>query len=87
MPLVTYSLWRLGILAATLGVLWLVGVRYWLPLMGFGVLIAAALAYLMLAKQREATTEYLAARAAVRARAGVDEEVEDEASASADEPG
>jgi len=79
---VTYSLWRLGILAATVGLLWLVGVRHWLPLMGFGVLIAAALSYLLLAKQRDATTEYLAARSDARARAGLDEEVEDEAVAS-----
>ncbi|MDQ2623766.1 MAG: DUF4229 domain-containing protein [Actinomycetota bacterium] len=78
MPLLTYSLWRLGLLLATLGALWLVGVRQWWWLVGFGVLIAAALSYLLLSKQRDATTAYLAGRAAERKAAGEDETVEDE---------
>jgi len=78
-PLLTYSLLRLALLAAAVGVLWLVGVRHWLPLMGFGVVIAAALSYLLLRRQRDATTVYLARRAQERKAAGVDEAVEDEA--------
>ncbi len=79
MPLLTYSLLRLLLLAAAVGGLWLVGVRHWAVLMGFGVVIAAALSYLLLRRQRDATTAYLASRAHERQAAGVDEAVEDEA--------
>jgi len=82
-PLLTYSLLRLVLFVAAVGVLWLAGLRHWALLTGFGVVIAAALSYLFLAKQRDATTAWLAgrarARAAERGVAGEDEAVEDAA--------
>src|SRR5690606_41199032 len=41
-PFVTYSVLRLGLVAATIAVLWLVGVRHWLALAGFGAVVRAA---------------------------------------------
>jgi len=80
---------RLGLLVAAVGVLWLAGLRHWALLMGFGVVIAAALSYLLLAKQRDATTSWLASRArereAAREVAGEDEAVEDAAVDETDE--
>jgi len=76
-PFVTYSVLRLGLVAATIAVLWLVGVRHWLALTGFGVVIGAALAYLLLPRQRDAAVAYLAERSQRRKVAGEDEEVED----------
>lgn len=77
MPLLVYSLLRLLLIAVVLGALWLIGLRHWLALAGFAVVIGAALSYLMLPRQRDAAASYLAARAAARKSAGEDEEFED----------
>lgn len=61
MPVVTFSLLRLGLLAVSLGVLWLVGLRSWL-LVVVATVVALALSYLFLARQRDAAARYLAER-------------------------
>lgn len=82
MPVVVYSVLRLLLFAASLGVLWLAGLRGWLL-----VLVAAALAlmlsYLTLRAPREAASRYLAERAEHRARTGerFSREIEDDAAA------
>lgn len=77
MPVLIYSALRVLLLVVVLGALWLIGLRHWLALAGFAAVIAAALSYLMLPRQREASARYLADRAAARRRAGEDEEFED----------
>lgn len=61
MPVVTFSLLRLGLLAVSLGALWLVGLRDWL-LVVVATVVALALSYLFLARQRDAAARYLAER-------------------------
>jgi len=78
-PILTYSLLRLGLFAVAVAVLWLVGVRHWLALVGFGTIIAAALSFLLLKRQGDAAAGYLAERSARRKAAGEDEAVEDRA--------
>ena len=81
----TYSALRIALVLASVGVLWLVGVRHWLLLVGFGVVIGAALSYLLLSRQRDAAVGYLQARSERRKAAGEDEEVEDHLTAASDE--
>lgn len=67
MPVVTYSLIRLALFGAALGLLLLVGARGWLvPLVA--AVIAFALAYLVFARQRDAAGAWMAERAARRER-------------------
>lgn len=77
MPVLVYSLLRLLLIVVVLGALWLLGLRHWLALAGFAAIIGAALSYLMLSRQRDASARYLAERAEARRRAGDDEEFED----------
>lgn len=66
MPVLTYSLLRLALLAAALVALWRAGMGGWLlPLVA--VVVAWALSYLFLARQRDAAARWLADRAAARA--------------------
>ena len=77
MPFVTYSLLRLGLVLASMGLLWLIGVRHWILLVAFGVVIGAALSYLLLRRQRDATAAYLQHRVESRKESREDEDVED----------
>lgn len=61
MPLLTYTLLRLALFGATLGLLYLVGLRGWL-LPTVAVVVALALSYLTLTKPRDAATRWIAAR-------------------------
>ncbi|MBD8079488.1 DUF4229 domain-containing protein [Cellulosimicrobium arenosum] len=80
MPLVVYSVLRLLLFAAALGVLWMLQMRGWLL-----VLVAAAIAfmvsYLALRGPREAAAVYLAERAEHSRRTGerFSREIEDDA--------
>lgn len=65
-PLLTYTLLRLALFGATLGLLYLVGLRGWLlPIVA--VVVALAVSYLTLSKPREAATRWMAGRAERRA--------------------
>lgn len=67
MPVVTYSLIRLALFGAALGLLLWVGARGWLvPLVA--AVIAFALSYLLFARQRDAAGAWMAERAAHRER-------------------
>ncbi|WP_020016019.1 DUF4229 domain-containing protein [Promicromonospora sukumoe] len=66
MPLVIYSLLRVALVAAALGVLYLVGLRGWL-LPVVAVVVALAVSYLTLGKPRDAATRWMADRAERRA--------------------
>ncbi|WP_275006281.1 DUF4229 domain-containing protein [Promicromonospora iranensis] len=66
MPLLIYSLLRLALFGAALGLLYLVGLRGWL-LPVVAVVVALALSYLTLSKPRDAATRWIAARADRRA--------------------
>jgi hypothetical protein len=65
-PLLTYTLLRLALFGATLGLLYLVGLRGWL-LPTVAVVVALALSYLTLTKPRDAATRWIAARTDRRA--------------------
>jgi hypothetical protein len=65
-PLLIYSLLRLALFGAALGLLYLVGLRGWL-LPVVAVVVALALSYLTLTKPRDAATRWIAARADRRA--------------------
>ena len=69
MPLVTYSVLRLGLLAACFGLGYLAGLRTWL-LLGLAVLGAWGLSYVLLAGPRDAAAAYVAQRVERRGRAG-----------------
>ena len=83
MPFLRYSALRLLILLASLGLLWLLGMRGWWWLL-MSVVIAAPISYLVLRPQRDAAVTTLAARSE-RAKAaasappakGSDEDEED----------
>lgn len=83
MPLAIYSLLRLAIFIVTVGVLYLVGMGGWLVVL-VAAIIAAAVSYLALAKQRDAAAVFLEHRAARRTRrpstADADAAAEDDAS-------
>jgi hypothetical protein len=60
-PLLIYTLLRLALFGAALGLLYLVGLRGWLlPLVA--VVVALALSYLTLTKPRDAATRWIASR-------------------------
>ncbi|MFE6234151.1 DUF4229 domain-containing protein [Cellulosimicrobium sp. NPDC057862] len=82
MPVVVYSVLRLLLFAAALGVLWFAGLRGWLLVLVAAV-VALMLSYLTLRRPREAASRYLAARAEHRARTGerFSREIEDDAAA------
>ncbi|MFB8227182.1 DUF4229 domain-containing protein [Cellulosimicrobium sp. NPDC055967] len=82
MPVVIYSVLRLLLFAAALGVLWFAGLRGWLLVLVAAV-VALMLSYLTLRKPREAASRYLAERAEHRARTGerFSREIEDDAAA------
>lgn len=65
MRILTYSLWRLLLLAAVAGVLYLVGLRSWL-LGVTAVVVAALVAYLLLPGPRAAAAGQLASHDALR---------------------
>lgn len=66
MPLLIYSLLRLALFGAALGLLYAVGMRGWLlPIVA--VVVALALSYLTLRKPRDAATRWIAGRADRRA--------------------
>lgn len=82
MPVVVYSLLRALIFLAATGVLWWVGMRSWLaPLVG--AVIAWALSYVLLPKQRDAAARHVAARAQQRAAGRVSRADEDAAAEDA----
>ncbi|MFD7021056.1 DUF4229 domain-containing protein [Promicromonospora sukumoe] len=66
MPLVIYSLLRIALVGAALGVLYLVGLRGWL-LPVVAVVVALAVSYLTLGRPRDAATQWMAGRAEQRA--------------------
>ncbi|PWD50565.1 DUF4229 domain-containing protein [Serinibacter arcticus] len=79
MPLLRYSLLRLGVLLASFGLFYLVGMRGW-PWLIVSVIVAAAVSYLTMRGQRNAAVDSLASRAArVDQPKGEDEEAEDRA--------
>ena len=65
MPLVTYSLLRLGLFALALVGLWLAGMGSWL-LVVVAALVAWALSYVLLGRWRTAAATWRAERAAAR---------------------
>ncbi|WP_369370913.1 DUF4229 domain-containing protein [Promicromonospora sp. Populi] len=68
MPLVIYTLLRVALFGAALGLLYLVGLRGWLlPLVA--VVVALAVSYLTLRKPRDAATAWMAGRVERRAAA------------------
>lgn len=68
MPLLTYSLLRLALFGAALGLLYVAGLRGWL-LAVVAVVVALALSYLTLRKPRDAAAQWMATRAERRAAA------------------
>lgn len=63
MPVVTYSLLRLGVFALALLGLWLAGMGSWL-LVVVAAVVAAALSYVLFGKQRAAAVAWIADRRA-----------------------
>lgn len=68
MPLLTYSLLRLALFGAALGLLYVAGLRGWL-LPVVAVVVALTLSYLTLRKPRDAAARWMATRAERRAAA------------------
>ena len=69
MPFVVYSVLRLALLAACLGLLWWAGLRGWLvPVVA--AFLAWGLSYVLLSKPRDAAARPLADRAERRRAAG-----------------
>ncbi|WP_066582277.1 DUF4229 domain-containing protein [Cellulomonas timonensis] len=66
MPVVTYTLWRLGLFAAALALLVWVGMGSWLAIV-VAAIIAWALSYVLMGNQRDAAALHLAKRAEARA--------------------
>lgn len=64
MPVVTYSLLRLGVFLLALLGLWLAGMGSWL-LIVVAALVAAALSYVLFGRQRVAAARWLAERRSV----------------------
>ncbi|ADG75615.1 conserved hypothetical protein [Cellulomonas flavigena DSM 20109] len=62
MPVLVYSLLRAALFLAATGLLWWAGMRSWLaPVLG--AVVAWALSYVLLARQRDAAARHLAQRA------------------------
>ncbi|WP_041294752.1 DUF4229 domain-containing protein [Isoptericola variabilis] len=68
MPLLVYTLLRLALFAAALAAGYLVGLRSWLLLL-VALVVAFAVSYLALRRQRDAAALWLAQRAERRAAA------------------
>lgn len=77
-PLVTYSLTRLGLLVAAGIALYLVGMRDWLLVLVAAV-VAFALSYVLLQGQRDAAARWLAEREEHRMRHGLPRDADSEA--------
>lgn len=80
MPLLTYTLLRLGFMFAVGVVLYLLGVRSWL-LLALSILMGAGLSYVLLARPRQSAAEDLERRAGgrpTRLERAVDADAEDE---------
>jgi hypothetical protein len=69
--LLIYSVGRLGIAAALVLILWLVGLDFWSGLL-FGLLLSMPASYLLLRPSRERLSEGLAARSVARRAAKED---------------
>lgn len=66
MPLLIYTLLRLAVFGAAVGLLYVAGLRGWLlPIVA--VVVALAVSYLTLSKPRDAATRWMAGRAERRA--------------------
>jgi len=80
MPLLTYTLLRLGFMFAVGVVLYLLGVRSWL-LLALSILMGAGLSYVLLARPRQSAAEDLERRTGgrpTRLERAVDADAEDE---------
>ncbi len=77
MPVVTYSLLRLGVFVLALVGLWFAGMGSWL-LVVVAAVVAAALSYVLFGKQRVAAAQWLADR---RERPRFSRAVEEDAAA------
>lgn len=62
-PVFLYTLARLALFAATCGVLYLLGARG-LLLLAIGILVSGVISYVLLARQRDALSSSVTARAA-----------------------
>ena len=69
MPFVIYSVLRLALFAACLGLLWWAGLRSWLVAV-VAAFLAWGLSYVLLSGPRDAAARQLAERAARRSEAG-----------------
>jgi len=69
--LAMYTVGRIGIAAALVLILWLVGLDFWSGLL-FGVLLSMPVSYFLLRPSRERLSEGLAARSATRRAAKED---------------
>ncbi|MDM8085537.1 DUF4229 domain-containing protein [Cellulomonas cellasea] len=70
MPVVTYSLWRLGLFAVSLALLVWAGMGSWLAVL-LAAFVAWALSYVLLGRQRQEAAQFVERRAVARsARAG-----------------
>ena len=69
--LLIYTVGRLGIAAALVLILWLVGLDFWTGLL-FGLLLSMPVSYLLLRPSRDRLTEALAARSIARKAAKED---------------
>ena len=68
-PLVTYSLVRIGLFVAAGAALYAVGMRDWLLVL-IAAVVSAALSYVLLGHQRDDAATWLAERAEERRRRG-----------------
>lgn len=78
MPVVLYSLLRLGLLAVAVAALWAVGMRGWL-LVVVAAVVAWAASYLALARPRDAAALWIAQRAEGRGQSRFSAGVQDDA--------
>lgn len=69
MPVLRYSLERLGLLVVCAGLLWWAGMQVWLAVV-VAAFLAAGIAYVALAHERDAAAAALAARARRRSQRG-----------------
>lgn len=85
----TYTVLRLLLFAAVVGVGYLVGLRGWLLLL-VGIVVAFAVSYLVLAKQKDAAARWIAERAERRRtrQGGLGKVIDEDAAAEdwSDEP-
>lgn len=69
MPVALYTLYRLLLFAAFLGLLWFAGMRSWLAVIA-AALLAWMAGYVLLRTQRDAAVAWIAAREQQRATSG-----------------